>query len=125
MVGNISVPGLLNRLVVFRHTKRKYKHHIECGSSDTIWGLQRHQLQSFRAARCWFMCLFTRTSLHSGWTITAQKAAEKRLLCHKHEMYSPGRSGKRLLYESHVECKKLIQGCIRHQETLRSGILLM
>lgn len=69
-------------------------------------------LQSFRAAGCWFICLFTNMSLKDQ-AGPSQKAAEKRLLCckHEHEMYSPGQSGKRLLYESHVQCKKLCLVC--------------
>lgn len=62
----------------------------------------------------------------SGWT-TAQKTAEKRLQCCQHEMYSPGRSGKRLLYEFHVQCKNLCLACTCRepgaQIALRAGYL--
>lgn len=68
-------------------------------------------LQSFRAVGCWSLCLLTSTSLQIR-LCSARPLLHKRLLCCKHEMYSPGHSGKHLLYESHVQCRKLWSACV-------------
>lgn len=56
------------------------------------------------------------------WTIIAQTAAEKRLLCCKHEMYSPRHSGECLLYESQVQCKKLCLVCMCRGMGAQTGL---
>lgn len=97
-----------------------------CLPAGAPWTVQPHAglLPSAGLCDAWYSVMLHRAAAHKHETTirlgsaapsSAKKAGEKRLRCCKHEAHSFEHIGKCLLYEPHVQCKKLVwsaQGCM-------------